>query len=65
VASGTVKWWSVDRGCGFVSVDGHPDVFVHHAALPDGTVDLRAGQSLEFEITPGTVGLVATDVVLS
>ena len=47
---GTVRWFDVERGFGFLAPDDGPDVFVHASAvLGDGTV-LREGQAVEFEI---------------
>jgi cold shock protein len=48
---GTVRWFDVERGFGFLAPDdGSPDVFVHASAvLGDGTV-LREGQAVEFEL---------------
>ncbi|WP_433798617.1 cold-shock protein [Actinomycetospora sp. CA-084318] len=47
---GTVRWFDVERGFGFLAPDdGSPDVFVHASEIVgDGTV-LREGQTVEFE----------------
>jgi len=58
---GTVKRW-LDRGFGFIGVEGQDDdVFVHHTSL-DGISELREGQKVEFEVEDGPKGPRATNV---
>ena len=58
---GTVKKW-LDRGFGFIAVEGQDDeVFVHHTSL-DGISELREGQKVEFEVEDGPKGPRATNV---
>jgi len=61
---GTVKWFSDQKGYGFVTPeDGSKDVFVHHTAIQgEGFKTLREGQSVEFEITQGPKGPQASNV---
>ncbi len=61
---GTVKWFSDQKGYGFITPeDGSKDVFVHHSAIQgDGFRSLRDGQSVEFEVTQGPKGPQATNV---
>lgn len=58
---GTVKRW-LDRGYGFIDVEGQEeDVFVHNSAL-NGAFELRAGQKVEFELEDSPKGPRAVNV---
>ncbi len=58
---GIVKKW-LDRGFGFISVEGQDDeVFVHHTSL-DGVSELREGQKVEFDVEDSPKGPRASNV---
>lgn len=61
---GIVKWFSNQKGYGFITPDGGgKDVFVHHSAIQgDGYKTLDEGQAVEFEVTQGPKGEQAANV---
>ena len=61
---GTVKWFSDQKGFGFISQENGEDVFVHHSAITgDGFKTLAEGQAVEFELGQGPKGPRAENVV--
>jgi cold shock protein len=63
LAQGIVKWFSNEKGYGFIERDEGDDVFVHHSAIVmDGYRTLREGQRVEFEVVQGDKGLQAANV---
>jgi CspA family cold shock protein len=63
MATGTVKWFSPEKGFGFITPTEGPDVFVHFSAIEgDGYRNLEEGQQVEFEITEGQKGPQAANV---
>jgi CspA family cold shock protein len=64
MARGTVKWFSNQKGYGFISSESNKDVFVHHSAIQgDGYKSLEEGQQVEFEVQQGPKGEHAVNVV--
>ena len=60
--TGKVKWFDNEKGFGFLSQDGGPDVFVHKDALPAGVETLKPGSRVEFGIAQGRRGEQALQV---
>ena len=62
---GTVKWFSNEKGYGFISREDGPDVFVHYSAIAaDGFRTLQEGQQVEFTIEESPKGPQAASVEL-
>jgi len=63
--TGTVKWFSAEKGFGFIAREGASDVFVHHSAIDmTGFRNLEEGQAVEFELTTTDKGEQAQSVKL-
>ncbi len=61
---GTVKWFNNQKGYGFISDEAGNDVFVHYTGLSmEGYKTFEEGQAVEFEVTEGTKGPQAINVV--
>jgi CspA family cold shock protein len=60
---GTVKWFSNEKGFGFISREGEDDVFVHFSAIGgEGYKSLTEGQAVEFDVVDGPKGKQAANV---
>jgi CspA family cold shock protein len=63
VATGTVKWFSSQKGFGFIQQEDGPDVFVHFSAIEgSGYKNLEENQKVEFDVTQGQKGPQAANV---
>ncbi len=62
--TGTVKWFSNEKGYGFITPDeGSEDVFVHHTGIAGGGYkSLEEGEKVTYEVTQGRKGLQAENV---
>jgi cold shock protein len=65
---GTVKWFNVDKGWGFIKQEFGPDVFVHYSQIEVGTLApeerrvLQENETVMYELTEGPKGLLAVNV---
>jgi cold shock protein len=62
---GSVKWFSGQKGYGFIERDAGGDIFVHFSAImSEGYRSLEEGQRVEFTVAQGPKGLQAQEVVV-
>ncbi|MBR9679239.1 MAG: cold shock domain-containing protein [Nanoarchaeota archaeon] len=59
---GTVKWFDIKKGYGFINGTDGNDYFVHYSSLPEGIV-LKEGESVTFEPAENEKGKQAQNVV--
>ena len=64
MAEGTVKWFSNEKGYGFITPDdGGKDLFVHFSSIAgDGYRSLNDGARVSYEAEDGPKGPVAVNV---
>jgi CspA family cold shock protein len=61
---GTVKWFSAEKGYGFISQEGGEDVFVHFSDIAmEGYKTLEEGTMVEFEVVESERGRKAANVI--
>jgi cold shock protein len=65
MTNGTVKWFSDQKGFGFIEQESGPDVFVHHSAISaQGYKSLNEGDRVSFDVQQGQKGPSAANVVV-
>lgn len=64
MTQGKVKWFSAEKGFGFIEVPGKPDLFVHYSQIKvDGFKKLEEGDVVSFDIGEGPKGPTAENVM--
>ena len=62
---GVVKWFDIQKGYGFITVEGSEDLFVHYSAIAGtGFRTLVEGAHVDCEVESSQRGLQARDVVV-
>ena len=62
--SGRVKWFSLEKGFGFIASDEGEDVYLAASSLPAGVTTVKPGTKLEFGVADGRRGPQALSVVI-
>lgn len=63
MATGTVKWFNLSKGFGFIEPsDGSKDAFVHISSVERaGLTTLREGQKVSYDLQPGQNGKTSAE----
>ena len=62
---GKVKWFSKQKGYGFIEQENGEDVFVHfQSVIGEGFRTLEEGQNVEFDVIQGPRGVQAANVMV-
>jgi len=62
MATGKVKWFSTEKGFGFIVQEDNKDLFVHFKDVLGGIDSLKENDQVEFEVAEGKKGLQAVNV---
>jgi CspA family cold shock protein len=63
VSTGTIKWFNVKKGFGFIIPDeGGEELFVHHSEVKGKADDLKEGQKVDYQVGQGKKGPCAVGV---
>ena len=60
--TGKVKWFSLEKGFGFIASDEGEDVYLASSALPEGVSTVKPGTKLEFSVIDSRKGPQAMSV---
>jgi CspA family cold shock protein len=64
--NGTVKWFDAKKGYGFVKTEDERELFIHYSEIQgNGFKTLEEGQAVEFEISEGKKGPVASNLTVA
>ena len=65
MVEGVVKWFSDQKGFGFIEQEDGEDVFVHHSGINESVLkSLREGDRVSFDIEQGKKGPAAANVTV-
>ena len=65
MANGIVKWFSDQKGYGFIEQEDGPDVFVHHSGINvTGFKSLNEGDRVSYDVEEGQKGPSAVNVTV-
>lgn len=63
--TGTVKWFNSQKGYGFIKTDDDKELFIHYTEIKgEGYKTLEEGQTVEFSISEGKKGPIASNLTL-
>jgi CspA family cold shock protein len=62
--TGKVKWFNAEKGYGFITTEEGNDLFVHYSQIQkDGYKTLEENEEVQFDVTEGSKGPQASNVV--